>query len=155
MFLEGKATQIAIGQIRGYLKPSKAERAAAFELFVELSVRVTTPSIDDERGTLRDEVGHARVVDDLRGGEVDAQRRVAALAAHLEVVRARHARDRDAARLCHSSTIAGLPCRRHYGDGRGPAAQSREIGNGRVVPLWQDGCNSSTNSNRDSHSVAS
>ena len=54
MFLEGKATQIAIGQIRGYLKPSKAERAAAFELFVELSVRVTTPSIDDERGTLRD-----------------------------------------------------------------------------------------------------
>ena len=65
MFLEGKATQIAIGQIRGYLKPSKAERAAAFELFVELSVRVTTPSIDDERGTLRDTFDNLAAIGDV------------------------------------------------------------------------------------------
>lgn len=65
MFLEGKVTQIAIGQIRGYLKPSKAERAAAFELFVELSVRVTTPSIDDERGTLRDTFDNLTAIGDV------------------------------------------------------------------------------------------
>ena len=65
MFLEGKVTQIAIGQIRGYLKPSKAERAAAFELFVELSVRVTTPSIDDERGTLRDTFDNLGAIGDV------------------------------------------------------------------------------------------
>lgn len=53
MFLEGKVTEVAIGQIRGFVKPSAAERLAAFELFVELSVRVTTASVDDERGTLR------------------------------------------------------------------------------------------------------
>ena len=65
MFLEGKVTQIAIGQIRGFVKPSKAERLAAFELFVELSVRVTTPSIDENRGLMRDELDNLAAIGDV------------------------------------------------------------------------------------------
>ena len=65
MFLESKITEIAIGQIRGFVKPSKAERLAAFELFVELSVRVTTPSIDDNRGMLRDNLDNLAAIGDV------------------------------------------------------------------------------------------
>jgi tetratricopeptide (TPR) repeat protein len=65
MFLESKVTEIAIGQIRGFVKPSKAERFAAFELFVELSVRVTTPSIDDNRGLMRDELDNLAAIGDV------------------------------------------------------------------------------------------
>lgn len=62
MFLESKVTEIAIGQIRGFVKPSKAERLAAFELFVELSVRVTTPSIEDQRGMMRDDLDNLAAI---------------------------------------------------------------------------------------------
>ena len=65
MFLEAKATEIAIGQIRGFVKPSKAERLAAYELFVELSARVTTVSIADERGFLRGTFDDLAAVGDI------------------------------------------------------------------------------------------
>lgn len=65
MFLESKVTEIAIGQIRGFVKPSKAERLAAYELFVELSARVTTVSIADERGFLRGTFDDLAAVGDI------------------------------------------------------------------------------------------
>lgn len=51
--LESKITEIAIGQIRGLVKPSDAERKAAFELFVELASRTTTAPLTMETGTIR------------------------------------------------------------------------------------------------------
>ena len=51
--LETKITEIAIGQIRGLVKPSEQERAAAFELFVEFGSRTTTAPLTLETGTIR------------------------------------------------------------------------------------------------------
>ena len=36
---EAKITEVAIGQIRGLVKPSDKERQAAFDLFIELAIR--------------------------------------------------------------------------------------------------------------------
>ena len=50
---ESKITEIAIGQIRGLIEPSEQERAAAFELFVELGSRTTTAPLSADTGSIR------------------------------------------------------------------------------------------------------
>ena len=50
----------------------------------------------------------------------------------VTIVHARHGRDLHADGLCRSGAAAGLSYRRHHGHGRRPAAQSREIGDGRI-----------------------
>ncbi len=51
---EAKVTEVAIGQIRGLVSPSDAERAAAFELFVELASRTTTTPLTPDTGVIRE-----------------------------------------------------------------------------------------------------
>ena len=54
MSIQDKAIEVAIDQIKGYLVPSPAERAAAYELLVELSTRVTTSHLGSAEGSLRE-----------------------------------------------------------------------------------------------------
>ncbi len=51
---EEKIVEIAIGHVRGLVNPTEAERAAAFELFVELSSRTTTTQLQPEEGLIRE-----------------------------------------------------------------------------------------------------
>lgn len=65
MWFTSQATEVAIDQIRGFIKPSKSERAAAFELFVELSVRVTVPAIEGEGGSIRSQLDRLGTIPEL------------------------------------------------------------------------------------------
>ena len=49
-----RVVDVAIGQIKGYFRPSDAERAAAWELLVELSTRTTTAPLDPDEGSIRE-----------------------------------------------------------------------------------------------------
>ena len=51
--IEQKAVDVAIGQLRGFLYPSPAERAAAYELLIELATRTTTIATKSSEGTIR------------------------------------------------------------------------------------------------------
>ena len=51
---EAKITEVAIGQIRGLVKPSDKERQAAFDLFIELASRTTTTPLTPTSGLLRE-----------------------------------------------------------------------------------------------------
>jgi hypothetical protein len=52
--IEGKAVQVAVGQVKGLLYPSSAERAAAYELLVEISTRTTSTTMASYEGSLRE-----------------------------------------------------------------------------------------------------
>ena len=51
---EAKVTEIAVGQIRGLVKPSEAERQAAFDLFIELASRTATVPLTADSGLIRE-----------------------------------------------------------------------------------------------------
>ena len=51
--LQHKAVQVAVGQVKGFLYPSPAERAAAYELLIELSTRNTATNVGSD-ASLRD-----------------------------------------------------------------------------------------------------
>ncbi|NMD25331.1 MAG: hypothetical protein GYA65_14230, partial [Actinobacteria bacterium] len=51
---EAKITEVAIGQIRGLVKPSDKERQAAFDLFIELASRTTTTPLTPTSGLIRE-----------------------------------------------------------------------------------------------------
>lgn len=54
MIFEKEVVEIAIGQVRGLVTPTEAEREAAFELFVELSSRTTTTQLRPDDGLIRE-----------------------------------------------------------------------------------------------------
>lgn len=54
MGISDKAVEVAIGQIKGYLYPSKEEQSGAFALLVELSTRTTSAPLADTDGLIRD-----------------------------------------------------------------------------------------------------
>jgi hypothetical protein len=77
MGLTDKAIDVVIDQIKGYVEPSAAERACAYELFVVVRGSVICSPIRPGRGTVRaylDGLGRldAEIVDLLRAGGRDA-----------------------------------------------------------------------------------
>ena len=60
--LDTTTVEIAVGQIKGYLTPTPEERAASFELFIELSSRTATVTLADEHRLLRSALDNMGVV---------------------------------------------------------------------------------------------
>lgn len=56
MSIETKVIEIAVGQVKGYLYPTDAERAAAYELLIELSTRTAGSTLSSTEGSIRDEL---------------------------------------------------------------------------------------------------
>ncbi len=64
----GEVQDIAVGQIKGYIQPTAIERAAAFELFVELSSRTATVTLADEHRLIRDVLDNLALMPDITRG---------------------------------------------------------------------------------------
>ncbi len=56
MSIETKVVEVAVGQVKGYLYPTEAERAAAYELLIELSTRTAGTQLASTNGSIRDEL---------------------------------------------------------------------------------------------------
>jgi hypothetical protein len=56
MSIETKVVEVAVGQVKGYLYPTEAERAAAYELLIELSTRTAGAQLASTNGSIRDEL---------------------------------------------------------------------------------------------------
>ena len=59
-----KAVQVAIGQVKGFVYPSPAERAAAYELLIELSTRNTATNVGAD-ASLRDALSSLHAMFDI------------------------------------------------------------------------------------------
>lgn len=62
--LQQKAVQVAVGQVKGFLYPSPAERAAAYELLIELSTRNTATNVGSD-ASLRDALSSLHAMFDI------------------------------------------------------------------------------------------
>ena len=56
MSIETKVVEVAVGQVKGYLYPTEAEKAAAYELLIELSTRTAGAQLASTDGSIRDEL---------------------------------------------------------------------------------------------------
>ena len=56
MSIETKVVEVAVGQVKGYLYPTEAEKAAAYELLVELSTRTAGAQLVSTEGSIRREL---------------------------------------------------------------------------------------------------
>ncbi len=60
-----RAVGFAIAQVEGFFKPSDAERAAAFDLLVELTTRTTVAPLADDEGLLSEALDSIHLVFDI------------------------------------------------------------------------------------------
>ncbi|MCB0985398.1 MAG: hypothetical protein KDB06_12185 [Ilumatobacter sp.] len=63
--LDTTTVEVAVGQIKGYLTPTPEERAASFELFIELSSRTATVTLADEHRLLRSVLDNMAIMPDI------------------------------------------------------------------------------------------
>ncbi|MGB0114576.1 MAG: hypothetical protein WBP59_15265, partial [Ilumatobacteraceae bacterium] len=56
MKLQADIVEVAVDQVKGYLYPTESERAAAYELLVELSTRTVGTHLSSTDGSIRDEL---------------------------------------------------------------------------------------------------
>jgi hypothetical protein len=56
MSIETKVVEVAVGQVKGYLYPTEAEKAAAYELLIELSTRTAGAQLASTDGSIRSEL---------------------------------------------------------------------------------------------------
>ena len=51
---QAEAVEVAVAQVKGYVYPSKAEQAAAYEILIELSTRTSSAHLASTEGTIRE-----------------------------------------------------------------------------------------------------